>query len=88
VTHSSPLWVDSNECELVKEVPATRNSALVFLNSVGAHGASIPADAPPDTERYLYQVHLSVEEQVRERLIASLSAAERLSWTSERGEAY
>jgi hypothetical protein len=88
VTHSSPLWVDPSECELVKDVPAKRNTALVFLNSTGAHGASIPSDAPPDTERYLYQVHFSVEENMRDRLIDTLEGAERSSWVSERGTEY
>jgi hypothetical protein len=88
VTHSSPLWVDPAECELVDDVPARRNTALVFLNSNGAHGASIPSDAPRDTERYLYQAHLSVDEPTRQRLIDSLSGPSRASWTSERGEAY
>ena len=88
VTHSSPLWVDPSECELVRDVPADRNTALVFLNSTGAHGASIPSDAPPDTERYLYQVHFSVEEDMRQRLVDSLEGAERSSWVSERGTEY
>ncbi len=88
VTHSSPLWVDPSECELVKDVPAERNTALVFLNSTGAHGASIPSDAPPHTERYLYQVHFSVEEDMRQKLIDSLEGSERSSWASERGTEY
>jgi len=88
VTHSSPLWVDPSECELVKDVPADRNTALVFLNSTGAHGASIPGDAPPDTERYLYQVHFSVEEDMRQKLVDSLEGAERSSWVAERGTEY
>lgn len=88
VTHSSPLWVDPSECELVKDVPAEHNTALVFLNSTGAHGASIPADAPPDTERYLYQVHFSVEEEMRQKLIDGLDGDERSSWAAGRGAAY
>jgi hypothetical protein len=88
VTHSSPLWVDPSECELVKDIPADRNTALVFLNSTGAHGASIPSDAPPDTERYLYQVHFSVEEDMRQTLIDSLEGEKRSSWVSERGTEY
>jgi len=51
VTHSAPLWVDRSDCELVTEVPARRNTALVFLNSTGAHGASIPSDAPAGASR-------------------------------------
>src|SRR5262245_7843599 len=62
VTHSSPLWVDRSECELVKDVPAIRNTAVVFLNSTGAHGASIPSDAPANVERFLYQVQFGVDE--------------------------
>jgi hypothetical protein len=88
VTHSSPLWVDPSECELVKDVPAERNTALVFLNSTGAHGASIPSDAPSDTERYLYQVHFSVEGNMRQKLIETLEGAARSSWVSERGTEY
>jgi hypothetical protein len=88
VTHSSPLWVDPSECELIKDVPAERNTALVFLNSTGAHGASIPSGAPADTERYLYQVHFSVGEDMRQKLIESLENAQRLSWGSERGSEY
>ena len=41
---------------MVREVPGRPNSAVVFLNSTGAHRASIPADAPPETDRYIYQV--------------------------------
>ena len=88
VTHKSPLWVDPNQCELVKEVSAERNSALVFLNSTGAHGASIPSDAPANTERYLYQVHFSVDKDMRRKLIDSLDGEERLSWVAKRDMAY
>ena len=72
VTHSSPLWVDRSECELVKDVPALRNTAVVFLNSTGAHGASIPSDAPENVERFLYQVQFGVDEKTKERLIAGV----------------
>jgi hypothetical protein len=80
VTHSSPLWVERSECELVKDVPAVRNTAVVFLNSTGAHGASIPTDAPANLERYLYQVQFSVDEQTRDRLLAGTPAEARSSW--------
>jgi hypothetical protein len=79
------LGVDPSECELVKEVPAARNTALVFLNSTGAHGASIPSDAPPDTQRYLYQVHFNVDEDVRQKLMDGMDGEERSSWITERG---
>ena len=57
-THS-PLWVPEDEVEVVREVPGRSNSAVVSLNSTGAHRASIPADAPPETDRYIYQVQLA-----------------------------
>jgi hypothetical protein len=88
VTHSSPLWVDRSECELVKDVPALRNSAVVFLNSTGAHGASIPKNAPANVERFLYQVQFGVDEQTKERLIAGVSETARSSWASARDSGY
>ena len=88
VTHSSPLWVDQSECELVKDVPARRNSALVFLNSTGAHGASIPSDAPAGIERFLFQVQFGVDEATKERLIAGVSDAARPSWSADREGRY
>ncbi len=86
--HSSPLWADPGDCELVRDVPARRNSALVFLNSTGAHGASIPRDAPADTERYIYQVQFSVDEATRQRLIASLTGKARDGWATDRRSEY
>jgi len=86
--HSSPLWADPSQCELVRDVPARQNTALVFLNSTGAHGASIPRDAPEDTERYVYQVQFSVDEATRQRLIASLSGKARDGWATDRQSEY
>jgi hypothetical protein len=51
-------YLEPSQCELVRAVPFRSNSMLVFLNSVGAHGASIPADAPARLERYIYQFRL------------------------------
>ena len=79
--HSSPFWVDYGECELVKDVPGVRNSALMFVNSTGMHAASIGPDAPANLERYVYQVQFGPDEATRERLIASLSDADRPGWT-------
>ena len=70
-THS-PFWVPEDDVEVVREVPGRPNSAVVFLNSTGAHRASIPADAPPETDRYIYQVQLGAERAVREALTARL----------------
>jgi len=88
VTHSSPLWLDRSECELVKDVPARRNTAVVFLNSTGAHGASIPSDAPKNVERFLYQVQFGVDQKTKERLIAGVPDAARSSWATARDSGY
>jgi hypothetical protein len=88
VTHSSPLWVDRSECELVKDVPALRNTAVVFLNSTGAHGASIPSNAPANVERFLYQVQFGVDEETKERLIAGVEDTARSSWATARDSGY
>jgi hypothetical protein len=88
LTHNSPLWADPDECDLVKDVPARRNTALVFLNSTGAHGASIPREAPADTARFLYQVQFGVDERMREKLVHSLDEEKRASWATDRGAAY
>lgn len=39
----APHWIRAESCRLVKDVPFRPNTALVFLNSSGAHGARIPA---------------------------------------------
>ncbi len=70
----SPFWVPDEDIEVVREVPGRPNSAVVFLNSTGAHRASIPADAPPETDRYIYQVQLGPERAVRDALTARLPA--------------
>jgi hypothetical protein len=87
-THNSPFWVDERECDLVRDVPGGRNSALVFLNSTGVHGASIPSDAPPDLERYVYQAQLSPDEQARRRLIEMLSGEKKAGWANKGNRDY
>jgi hypothetical protein len=82
------LWVERSACELVKDVPARRNTALVFLNSTGAHGASIPSDAPAGIERFLFQVQFGVDDDTRQRLIADVPDAARSSWAAERDGGY
>ena len=54
--------------------PDGRTGAVVFLNSTGAHRASIPSDAPPETDRYIYQLQLGPEPAVRAALNARLPA--------------
>ena len=80
--------MDRSECELVKDVPALRNTAVVFLNSTGAHGASIPSNAPANVERFLYQVQFGVDEQTKERLIAGVTGTARSSWATARESGY
>jgi len=84
-THSSPFWISYADCELVKDVPGGRNSALIFLNSTGVHAASIPPNAPADLERYVYQVQFGPDEATKRRLIDALSAADRPGWTTKSG---
>jgi len=87
-THNSPFWVDERECELVRDVPGGRNSALIFLNSTGVHGASIPADAPADLERYVYQAQLSPDEATRRRLIDMLAGERKAGWANKGNREY
>lgn len=84
-SHYSPLWVDEAECELVKDVPARRNTAVVFLNSTGAHGAFVPSDAPADTERFIYQVQFGPDDAMKQVLIDELEGAARTAWSTPRG---
>ena len=55
---------------------------LAFLNSAGAHGASIPADAQPaDLERYVYQFRLGPDRQGIKQLLAQMSEDRRERWS-------
>ena len=71
--HTSPLWLAPEECELARDVPGVGNSALIFLNSTGAHGASVPEDAPADFLRYVYQARFSPDAPTKKRLIELLA---------------
>jgi hypothetical protein len=82
--HNSPFWPDPEECELVRDVPGTGNTALVFCNWTGAHGAYIPADAPPDFLRYVYQARFSPDPATKARLIDLLEAEARDRWVVAR----
>jgi hypothetical protein len=72
-------------CELVKVVPFRANSMLVFLNSRGAHGAAIPADAPPSLERYSYQLYIAPKHEDLAALIKTLPADRRVMWQNKAG---
>lgn len=86
--HSSPFWAGYDECELVKDVPAGRNRVLAFLNFTGLHAASIPADAPADLQRFIYQVQMGPGPEGRQRLTAALSPDMRSAWESTRERDY
>ena len=45
-------------CQLVSTVPFRENSAVVFVNTGGAHGADIPASEGVKTLRYAYQFYI------------------------------
>jgi hypothetical protein len=70
-------------CTLVKVVPFRPNSMLVFLNSRGAHGATIPVDAPESLERYSYQFYIGPEKESLGALIRQLPEARRRMWQNK-----
>ena len=79
--NDKPYYVDESRCDLVRSVPFKANSMLAFLNSAGAHGASIPADAKPtDLERYVYQFRLGPDRKGIQQLLAQMSAERRERW--------
>ncbi len=79
----SPFYVDADECEVVREVPGRPNTAVAFLNSTGVHQASIPPDAPPDTDRYIYQLQLGPSPSVRDELIGALPEGRVDGWSQK-----
>lgn len=76
------FYVEQQRCELVETVPFRANTLLAFLNSSGAHGASIPADAqPPNLERYLYQFRLGPTARVIKRLVQLMEPDKVALWS-------
>jgi hypothetical protein len=69
-----------HQCELVSVVPFRPNTMLVFLNSRGAHGATIPDDAPREMQRYAYQFYVAPENAALGALIRELPAERRVLW--------
>lgn len=74
---------EGRTCELVKMVPYRPNTMLAFLNSGGAHGATIPDDAPQDLERYTYQFYLGPEGDALEALIHDLPPERQAMWRTK-----
>jgi hypothetical protein len=80
----APHWIRAERCRLVKDVPFRANTALVFLNSRGAHGAQIPASAePPTLERYIYQFRIGPTAESIRRLVALLPTERREKWSGK-----
>jgi hypothetical protein len=71
---------EGRKCELVKVVPFKPNTMLVSLNSQGAHGATIPRDAPADLERYTYQFYVAPLNEALSALLKSLPPDQRAMW--------
>ena len=85
--NDKPYYVDESRCELVRSVPFKANTLLAFLNSAGAHGASIPADAQPaDMERYLYQFRLGPERSAIKSLLAAMPAERSVRWSGAKAQ--
>jgi hypothetical protein len=84
-TSAQPYWIKDVQCELVKDVPFRPNRALVFMNSEGAHGASIPAEAPADFERYIYQWRIGAHGALMQDLLAELTPEARRAWEGKEG---
>jgi hypothetical protein len=74
---------EGHRCELVRVVPFRPNSMLVFLNSRGAHGATIPRDAPADLQRYTYQFYVAPQREALSALIKTLTPEQRARWQNK-----
>src|SRR5882672_6506173 len=65
--------------ELARTVPFRPNMLLAFVNSRGAHGATLPADAPL-RERYAYQFYVKPRDGDLKKLLLELPAESRTNW--------
>lgn len=74
---------EGRRCELVKMVPYRPNTMLAFLNSRGAHGATIPKEAPADLERYTCQYYLGPDTGALRSLIDALPPERQARWRSK-----
>ena len=82
---AQPFWMQAHDNVLAKDVRFLPNRALVFLNSDGSHGASLPAEAPEDFERYIYQCRVGPDGPTIERLKALLTPDARAKWEGKEG---
>ena len=78
-------YVERERCTLVRDVPFRANSLLVFLNSVGAHGAAIPPDAQPATlERYIYQFRLGPTSKTIAQMMQLMTPERAARWAGSK----
>ena len=82
--NAAPYWISEKQCRLVEDVKFKPNRLLVFLNSVGAHGASIPDDALPESlERYIYQFRLGPTVEAIAMLKSMLPEERQALWAGK-----
>lgn len=82
-----PLYIERERCELVRSIPFRPNTLLVFLNSTGAHGASLPADVTPaDLTRLVYQFRLGPSERSIRRLLEWMPPEKRSTWAGSKAD--
>ena len=82
----SVFYPEMDDCDLVDTVPFRANHLFVFLNSAGAHGGSIPADAPAATERYMYQFRMGPDLDGIRWLLARMPPGQRALWAGIKTE--
>lgn len=74
-------WIDPSRCRQVADVSFIPNRMLVFLNAGGAHGATIPEDAQPESlERYAYQFRVGPGGDSMKRAVETLAVDRRPFW--------
>lgn len=76
----TPHWIAPERCRLVEDVAYRANRLVVFLNSDGAHGATIPDDAPDELRRYAFQFRIGPNASAMDRLLAMLPEDKRELW--------
>jgi hypothetical protein len=82
---AAPHWIDGERCHGEVDVPFRPNTALVFINSTGAHGAHIPEDAEPaDLRRYVLQFHIGPSATALRALQSLLPEERRALWAGKR----
>jgi len=67
------------QCELVKVVPFRPNTAVMFLNSGGAHGVDIPT-SHAGVERHSFQFYIGPDQEALDAVVAGLPPERRALW--------